>query len=101
MDLARQILIELEESPAAIGDMSLNLEIEGRTPAEITYHVMLLNQAGLITAKSERSLDEDGYGWYPKGLTWQGHEFLDASRGRRALAEGEESRHGKDGWLGL
>ena len=45
---------------------------------EISYHVMLLYQAGLIHA-FDFSGDEFT-DWRPAYLTWQGHEFLEAAK---------------------
>jgi hypothetical protein len=76
LDLIRQILLEIEQQP--FEGKWIDVEIEDHTPEEITYHVMLLHEAGLIEA-----INLTTYGsieWKPKRLTWQGHEFLDASR---------------------
>ena len=80
MDLARKIMLELEESPDAIGRTPLRLDLEGHTKEEIGYHVMLLQEAGLLEAMSQHHSGPDGFNWFPKRLTWDGHEFLDASR---------------------
>ena len=76
MDLARQIMLELEETPYG-GDL-LSINIDGRNDAEITYHVMLLAEAGLIEARNLSAYD--GIRWTPTRLTWQGHDFLDAAK---------------------
>src|SRR4051812_3987573 len=39
MDLARRILLEVEADPKAVGQVPLQLDIEGRDPQEISYHV--------------------------------------------------------------
>lgn len=75
MDLAREILLALEEMPA---DEEVELNLEGYSQEEISYHVRLLSEAGLIEAE-----DRSGYGgddWQPERLTWAGHDFLEASR---------------------
>ena len=72
MDVARQILLHLEERDDPLGTIR-DVEIEGIDSEVISYHVMLLDQAGLIEA---RELDH----WYPISLTWNGHEFLDTAR---------------------
>jgi hypothetical protein len=76
MDLIRVILLEIEKLPEDWG--SHNIEIETVTPEEITYHVRLLAQAGLIEAEDFSTFS--GPSWQPKRLTWNGHEFLDAAR---------------------
>ena len=76
MDLARAILIEIEKKPY---DMDCHdIKIDGYSQDTITYHVMLMNEAGLIEALDLSS--NSGSEWKPKRLTWKGHEFLDASR---------------------
>jgi hypothetical protein len=77
MDLAREILFKIEESPDF--GRPVEISIEGREEVEINYHVMLLHQAGLITG-----VGTSGFGdtdeWIATGMTWSGHEFLDAAR---------------------
>lgn len=73
MDLARQILLEIEKLPHGY-DVLFQPEIEGRSSAEVSYHIMLLTQAGYV--EGEEAPD----GWHAKTLTWQGHEFLEAAR---------------------
>ena len=76
MDLVRQILLEIEKQPFSGG--WIDLSIEGHTPEGISYHVMILHEAGLVEA-----LDLSSSGnikWKPTSLTWEGHEFLEAAR---------------------
>jgi hypothetical protein len=73
MDLARQILFEIEGLPHG-DDVIFQPEIEGHSSDEVSYHMMLLVQAGYI--EGEEAPD----GWHARSLTWQGHEFLDAAR---------------------
>ena len=77
MDLAREILLKVEQSPQATGGGVIDVKIEGRSDDEVSYHVMLLHQAGLIKAIEPPCDDID---WAPSCLTWDGHEFLDAYR---------------------
>ena len=76
IDLARKILLELEDTPYELG--GFDLELEGYSPNQIAYHIMLLNEAGLIEALNMSS--HSGPKWIPKRLTWAGHEFIEASR---------------------
>jgi Hypothetical protein (DUF2513) len=73
MDLARQILFEIEKLPHG-HDVIFQPEIERHSSDEISYHIMLLTQAAYIEG------EETPDGWYAKTLTWQGHEFLDAAK---------------------
>ena len=45
---------------------------------EISYHVELLDEAGLIKANLSRSLGRGPVDFHLRRLTWQGHEFADA-----------------------
>lgn len=80
MDLARQILMDVEECKECTGHGWVQLNIDGRSKDEIAYHVMLLHEAGLIEARDVIHSGPDGFNWFPKRLTWAGHEFLDAAR---------------------
>jgi DNA-binding transcriptional ArsR family regulator len=75
MDLIREILYEIEKSQKFTS--WIDIEIEEYSQEEIEYHVALLNDAGLILAIPPKSR---GFGWKPKRLTWEGHEFLEAAR---------------------
>ena len=76
MDLIREILlcIEAHASP----DKWLEISIEGRSEEEISYHVKLLTQAGLVEARDVSTIGE--FSWKPTSLTWEGHEFIEAAR---------------------
>ena len=77
MDLARNILIELEEGEEAIGPFQLEQsDVSGE---KLGYHVLLLAEAGLIEAEDHRALSRD-WDWRPLRLTWEGHEFLEEIR---------------------
>ncbi len=76
LDLIRQILIRIEECPDPQGPGEI--QIEGYSSEQISYHIKLLAGAGLIEAH-DLSASGDIY-WLAGGLTWQGHEFLDAAR---------------------
>ncbi len=76
MDLARAILIALEDSPFDGGPLMLT--IPNCAPDVFSYHVMLLHQAGLIHAFD---FSPEAYAdWRPAYLTWDGHEFLEAAK---------------------
>src|SRR2546428_14058395 len=76
MDLIRKIIIATEENADPAG--LVELDIEGHSSEELSYHVKLLAEAGLIEAEDLSGLGE--FCWTPKSLTWSGHEFLDAAR---------------------
>ena len=76
MDLIRQILLQVEEFPEYEW-VPLD-KIEGADEEELSYHVQLLSEAGLIEAHNASGLNS--LEWNPIALTWAGHEFLDAAR---------------------
>lgn len=74
MDLIRLLLLRSE------GDEEAEKLVERYPVPERAYHVGLLKDAGFVNA--EIRCDENGVpnGAVVTGLTWQGHEFLDAMR---------------------
>jgi hypothetical protein len=77
MDLCRRILLDLEGNNAAVGGSNIPLSYESHTAEEVSYHVMLLHEAGLLVGVE---YGQSPFSWVAKRLTWPGHEFLDASR---------------------
>ena len=77
MDLIRQILLRIEESPSAIDIVPMN-NFQNHKTEEVQYQLYLLNQAGLIEAHDASS--GGGLVYMPFRLTWQGHEFIDSAR---------------------
>ena len=76
-DLVREILLAIEANKDdPLGWINLNLE--GREVADVSYHVMLLHDAGFIVGKDLS--DDCGSDWRPQRLTYRGHEFLDTVR---------------------
>ena len=86
MDLCREILRQMEAHPDPNAPFEIN--VEGRSPEEINYHVYLLSQASLIDAIDASSTTELEY--LPVRLTWTGHEFLETSRDDTIWRRGKE-----------
>src|SRR5689334_8680677 len=80
MDLGRRILLDLEANPEATGHGSVELNIEGRGRTEVSYHVLLLRDAGLLEAVVRSTTGRAGLAVFPTRLTYAGHEFIEASR---------------------
>jgi hypothetical protein len=76
MDLIRQILLLIEAAPT--DQIFFVPEIDGYSINEISYHIKILDQAGFVQS-SRLALSGDEI-WKVRGLTWNGHEFLDAAR---------------------
>lgn len=76
-ELVRRILSALEDSerdPLHWHDF----RFDGFSETQVSYHVRLLHEAELVHAKDLSSTS--GFAWKAQALTWQGHEFLAASR---------------------
>ena len=76
MELVREILLSLEESPR-------NTTIEGYSKEEVNYHVALLIEAGLIdgfVSKNVLSGSVAPSSVVVNRLTWNGHEFAENIR---------------------
>ena len=80
IDLVRTILLAIEEDDCATGHGFIRLNISGCPQEKVSYHVELLYEAGLVDAVNSSTLNN--YQWFPKRLTWEGHEFLDSARNK-------------------
>src|SRR5215208_2731090 len=76
MELVRKILLETEQYAKGTG--WVNIEIPGYSSEDVSYHVKILGEAGLLAAQDLTT--HNGFCWMPRSLTWEGHEFLDAVR---------------------
>lgn len=76
-DLVREILLAVE-ADAGVAQGWITLDLPGRDADEVSYHVMLLDEAGFIDNQDLRTVES--FEWQPKRLTYKGHEFLDVIR---------------------
>src|SRR4030065_2042015 len=86
MELVRLILAKMEEQPTYPSHP--DLKDSGYSVEEIHYHYALLTEAGLIIA-----IDASGgknLTFIPQRLTWQGHEFLEATKNNDAWSKTKE-----------
>ena len=81
MDLCRDILIYVEE--LSFQSQPQKVSINEFSEEEIQYHLKLLSQAGLVDAE-DTSITTQSTSWRVHALTWQGHEFIEASRSKTA-----------------
>lgn len=81
IELVKQILsnIESHETNSPIFD----IELDDYEPQRIYYHCHLLIDAKLIEGYVDRSLGGTMRINRIYGLTWEGHEFLDAAKNER------------------
>ena len=77
MGLIREIILQIEADKTSPYN-EVDLEIQDRSGEEISYHVKLLHEAGLIEAEDYGTIGH--FEWKPRCLTWEGHEFLDNAR---------------------
>jgi hypothetical protein len=78
MDLVRRILLAIEANPS--GRAPDKLRIEEYTEDQIGYHVTIMMEAGLVEGYDTNHLESESPTAAATRLTWEGHEFLDASR---------------------
>lgn len=78
-ELVREILLAVEASDKT-PDSWIDLIIEGHSEDVVSYHVMLLHEAGFVVGQDLSSMNS--FDWRPKRLTIKGHEFLDTVRDR-------------------
>lgn len=79
MELVRKVLFAVEEHS---GDPRgwIDIELPEYSKDQISYHIMLLDSAGLIEAEDISCLGVGGYEWKARALTWSGHEFVENAR---------------------
>jgi hypothetical protein len=97
MDLVRAILIEIEKAP--FEGRLIDVEVAGRTEDEISYHVLLMQEAGLVDAIDLSDMKR--ICWKPKRLTDSGHEFLEAARNDTMWAKAKDKVMSTTGTLTL
>ncbi len=78
MELVRKIALALEGK--STGFSGENPTVEGYSAEEIGYHVYLMLEAGLVRGSDVTNNDSSSPEAIATGLTWQGHEFVEAAR---------------------
>jgi hypothetical protein len=85
LELVRKLLLDIEElydgKPIVLGPDEVDLY----TNKEIQYHLGLMTEIGFV--KSSDMSSKDGKLYLIKGLTWSGHDFLDAARNDKVWDE--------------
>ena len=82
MDLIRELMLKLETYPKDKDDVvpidgnTPDIQLEGYTADQITLHLELLYEAGLINSNGAEARD----GIYFYRLSWDGYDFLDSVR---------------------
>jgi hypothetical protein len=78
MDLVRQILMVMEDHEHGFAPETF--EVSGYTEEAIGYHLVLMEEAGLIRATVTTAFGEQSPSATPERITWEGHEFLANAR---------------------
>jgi len=78
MELIRTILLQLEEKSSGLG--TVEIKVDGFDDAHVGYHCALVAEAGLARGINVGTMHSKRPEWKLNSLTWDGHEFLDASR---------------------
>ena len=94
MELIRMVMLAAEESkdPYELVDP----KFEGHNEMEISYHIALLDDAGLLHGQDRSAIGV--FRWSAGTLTWAGHEFVEAIRDetvwKEAMAIADKSGNG-------
>jgi hypothetical protein len=81
LGLVRELLIQIEEEYEGLAYEFEPKEGSEHNNDHVHYHLRLMIDAGLIIGKNTSTFD--GSSTLIKGITWQGHDFLDASRNEK------------------
>lgn len=78
-DTIRELLSKVEECTLP-NDMVRLSDFATERAAEISYHMGLLIDAGLVRGQLVKTLGPEIKDFFAEQLTWEGHEFLDSIR---------------------
>ena len=78
-DTIREILMQVEKCTLPIDQVRLS-NFPSERAGEISYHIILLIEAGLVSGKISQSIGPEPKDFIAQRLTWSGHEFLDSIR---------------------
>ena len=86
VDLIRSILLAVETN--ADPSEFVTPKIDGFSEVEVSYHIALMEEAGLISARDRSAIGV--YYWSAGQLTFAGHEFLECSRDEAIWSHAKE-----------
>lgn len=78
-DTIRDLLVKVEECTLPTEMVRLDHFPKERA-AEISYHMALLIEAGLVKGQMVQTIGPEVKDFFADKLTWNGHEFLDSIR---------------------
>lgn len=79
MELIRKIALLVEELPLGSQVFTPNITLDGYSANQIKYNCHLMAEADLVDC-IRRATRGEPYGIFINGLTWSGHDFVDAVR---------------------
>ena len=89
MDLIRELMLKLEAMDCDPNSVYLykpgdeDLAVDGFTDEEVSYHLALITEAGLIEHRGSRVMS----GFMFSRLSWSGHDFVDSVRSPEVWAK--------------
>lgn len=93
LEFVRDLLLMIEEKNTTDSFFLRANEEDPYTNEEMQYHLLLMYDAGLIDGRDCST--SDGPDFLIHGMTWHGHDFLDAARDQtiwNAASEQAESK---------
>jgi hypothetical protein len=78
-DTIRDLLTKVEACTLPTDMVKLS-DFPEEQAAEVSYHMELLIDAGLVNGQMSKSLGPEIKSFFARKLTWEGHEFLDGIR---------------------
>lgn len=97
MDLIRAILLACEAHEH--GRAPRELQIEGYTDEQIGFHVHLMGEAGLLRTTDVTHTGSTSPSAMPIAITWDGYEFLEASRNENNWQKVKAAAHASGGFV--
>ena len=103
MELVRELLLYFEAKPDPHMMRSDEIELPAYAPQNVHYHVVLMCEAGLLTCERSESSTTPSrlVDAFPFGLSWAGHEFLDAARSETLWSQARQLLKDKGLSVGL
>ena len=75
-DVIRELLSKVEECSLPTDMVQLS-SFSPERAVEVSYHMELLFEAGLVDGQMSKTIGPGPYDFFAMRLTWNGHEFLD------------------------
>ena len=103
MDLIRELLLKLEALDVPPGVLvsiypsAPELAVEGFSADEISHHLRMLENGGMLEGPARGSFGLDGSLLF-KQLTWEGRDFLDSVRDPKTWTKTKEGAHAAGGF---